>query len=133
MCTVPRFFTDLPPLTLKMTVADIVLCLQMEENCCPETVLGSQYLRFSPALPSAFLSEFLSQRGRICSEPSAPGPAPVAQNSDRDSGWGRLHPRPIFAFRLGLCVCQAPQIQPETPVPILLPNTYLLCDSRMVT
>lgn len=77
ICTVPPFFTDLPPLTLKMTVVDIVLCLQMEENCCPETVLGSQYLRFSPALPSAFLSEFLSQRGKICSEPSAPGPAPV--------------------------------------------------------
>lgn len=76
ICTVHRLSIDLTPLILKMTAVDIVLCLQMEENCCRETDLGSQYLRFSPALPSAFLSEFPSGRDKICwtTRPCSSGP-----------------------------------------------------------
>lgn len=37
-------------------------------------------------------------------------------------GWESPHPRPAFASRLGLCVCQAPQIQARDSCPHFTPQ-----------
>lgn len=101
-----------------------------------ETVLGSRCLQLSPALPWALMSEFKpatpAVRAELLDAPEA------ASNSGphmltHDLCFGVLHLHPSFEARLGLCRCQAPQLQSRDFSSTLRPHTSSLCDCGRVT
>lgn len=89
--------------------------------------------QISPAQPSAFLSELKGHTQSALRaerlrrpEPHISGPQILITTCVL----GCLHLRPIFEPRLGLSLCQAPQIQSRDFRFSFFPDTFFLCDFR---